>query len=528
MISAAKLAELQAELPDHKLLLTFPAGLPVSELVLEIRVLARERVSALQEYILRCISKKVATPAAMDLVLGLGEEFIRPTLAYLQSYDLIDEASWDREAAAPIFALTERGTTALMELAVRRPTVLSLACTWDSLVGELKPRRKRVRLASKAAIAADAVHAIPAKFDPPLLGDIDKEELQGVVRDMRRADPSSGYDGEVLDVLEISRSQAKYQKVDIAVFSDSKDTLAFRILDRGARLRDLEQILARLAEQQPDVLPVEVYVGQRQSRGESQWLTAAEIDEARANAESLAEAEEHVERLEAVSPPVVIPDSPAAASTTREQLVTAVAEQERVQQELTRLQEVLNQGIRYIETEEHRHIMERAFAHARESVIIIAPWLNRVAVDNEFKKWVDVALSRGVNVTIGWGYPDEGNVDQKKTHDRSRQVAESLIEFVSQSRKRSRSVEAQPTRGRLRIVELGDTHGKVLIADVHFAVVGSFNWLSFRGQRRVGQLAIRQETSCRIGIPTRVQEIRDAMMAKIEAAAQDPHRILVA
>jgi phosphatidylserine/phosphatidylglycerophosphate/cardiolipin synthase-like enzyme len=37
-------------------------------------------------------------------------------------------------------------------------------------------------------------------------------------------------------------------------------------------------------------------------------------------------------------------------------------------------------------------------------------------------------------------------------------------------------------RGRLDIVEHGNTHEKVLIVDHEFMVVTSFNWLSFRGE----------------------------------------------
>lgn len=512
MISSRLLNELSAELPTATLLLTYKAGIPVCELELEVRLLAKQRMSSVQEYTMRCIALGARTLGQVDFALGLGARLTRATLAYLQSYDLISPIEPTRRGELE-FELTERGRVAIAEVAVRRPVVLSLPCLFEGMLGKLRARRNRVRHAGKGSAASQAIHAIPSHYDTPTADVIDKRDVQLVIRDLRRADPAKLPEGEVLDVVSISSASEKYRIVDVAVFQDPDEQLTFRVVDRGVRLKEFEQRLAEMSKDNIEVLPLEDASNSSRAKPAEPWLEKHELDVARENAEYLTALEERVELIEQASHAMPVDPAAPGAATTREQLESTKAE-------LARLKADVEKGVVYIDTEEHRRLLERAFRHAKELVVVVSPWLTRSGVDEEFECWVADALWRGVNVSIGWGYPDEGNADYKRKREQSLRTAERLNARAdaSFSRKRRNAEPPAEQRGKLRIVELGDTHAKLLVADLNFAVVTSFNWLSFGGKKLQTQKVLRRENGTRIGLPERVKEIRDRTLALMDAA----------
>ena len=61
----------------------------------------------------------------------------------------------------------------------------------------------------------------------------------------------------------------------------------------------------------------------------------------------------------------------------------------------------------------------------------------------------------------------------------------------------------------MRTIEIGNTHEKVVICDRKYAIVTSFNWLSFNP--KPGK-AIRRETGMRITDSVAVQGLRQRLM----------------
>ena len=57
---------------------------------------------------------------------------------------------------------------------------------------------------------------------------------------------------------------------------------------------------------------------------------------------------------------------------------------------------------------------------------------------------------------------------------------------------------------RFHLHRFANSHAKVLICDDTFAIVGSFNWLSFRGAQ---DRTFRDERSVYVGIPLKVDEL---------------------
>lgn len=144
-------------------------------------------------------------------------------------------------------------------------------------------------------------------------------------------------------------------------------------------------------------------------------------------------------------------------------------------------------------TTEHFEKLLESFNEAEQEIIIISPWVAQEVIcdiETHMKKFIN----RGGRLWIGYGYP--GNVNHKNAQ------TEKTIKLL---------VKILGTKN-FYPVKLGDTHEKILICDKKFAIVGSYNWLSFRGDRKRGFVA---ETSVFIGIPDVVTQIYERVQRRL-------------
>jgi hypothetical protein len=128
---------------------------------------------------------------------------------------------------------------------------------------------------------------------------------------------------------------------------------------------------------------------------------------------------------------------------------------------------------------EHRPTMIKAIEDARERLMIVAPWITAEATDAEVMNGIEAALRRGVEVFIGYGIADDTSRERERPPDP--RVMDKLRRLETNRR----------LRGRLVVRRL-QTHEKIFLKDDDTYIVGSFNWLSFRGDRRRG---LRRESS---------------------------------
>ena len=138
---------------------------------------------------------------------------------------------------------------------------------------------------------------------------------------------------------------------------------------------------------------------------------------------------------------------------------------------LERAREVIESlSATYLQVFDHPPRLQEALAEARERLLIISPWIGACVVNDEFIRKLAALTTRGVKIFIGYGIGDDGH-----------------------RRRSNRDVEAEKKlneAGRifqnLTVKRLGDTHAKVLAYDRTWAILTSFNWLSFKGSREKG------------------------------------------
>ena len=127
---------------------------------------------------------------------------------------------------------------------------------------------------------------------------------------------------------------------------------------------------------------------------------------------------------------------------------------------------------RILNTYDHRPLLEDALETAQKYVVIVSPWIKSSGFDSVLEEKVKSALKRNIRVIIAYG------ISKKTEHDQ-------------QSLKRLRDIKKGPLGQNLYLVDLSNTHEKVLLVDSKYAVITSFNWLSFKGDPN---RSFRQET----------------------------------
>jgi phosphatidylserine/phosphatidylglycerophosphate/cardiolipin synthase-like enzyme len=121
--------------------------------------------------------------------------------------------------------------------------------------------------------------------------------------------------------------------------------------------------------------------------------------------------------------------------------------------------------------------------------LIISPWITDRVLNNLRLQKIRALVDRGVEVFIGYGIGDDNN--QRPGRDKGEQA----IRFLSDLAYRKTN---------LHFKEFGDTHAKILLVDDKYAVIGSFNWLSFEGDPRKG---FREEMSYYVNVKNEIEKL---------------------
>jgi len=170
---------------------------------------------------------------------------------------------------------------------------------------------------------------------------------------------------------------------------------------------------------------------------------------------------------------------------------------------LHRIVEVAQPRSRLLKTEEHRSALRELIEASRQELIIVSPWLTTAAVDGELLSWIDRALQlyRELRIIIGYGIEqDDGRKNDHKAMDQ-RNALQRLNKI------------GQQHKGRLRTVEIGNTHETVVISDSGRAIVTSFNWLSFNPRPGKG---MRRERGTLLDDREEVSHLRSELVAVLK------------
>ena len=475
---AAVVSRAHRRFPDHKLDVAFQVCLPVYEVRLRIIEMAEHELSTSARFILQLSNLDVAQPAELGRLLGLSDRYVAEAAAELLNDGLVVQRP-DQG-----IEITDKGREVLNSGGRSlRPRNRHPRVPYDYLTKRILEIDTK-RLLERNVVRKEGLFVVPAKLSRPRLSNIRIDE----VRDYdsiytQRRDPT-----EILEIANIKDMWLKYRYDVVLVKLDEPGSGRPTFAAYGAHqyLEEESSAIQRLADSGTDLVPDEF-----KSAGQS----LHQVSSVSASSEETSLISDIAEiHSEVVEKDLAVAEARATQGTTqnaqeRADLASRIDELEAEKLELTnrlaeredKLNTLAKGETRLIRTEEHRHLLLQAIDQASSQLTLVSAWIDPYAFDDEICRRLAAAIGRGVTVRIAWGL---GTRRRGREADRNRLKGNSAL---------SKLKRLVPKDRRKQLIEkVTETHEKFIICDGLFCAWGSFNWLSYRGQRDEGY---RRETS---------------------------------
>lgn len=473
-------------------------ALPVFKVELDLLVLEDKLLPPIQEYVLRAADLGLESIEQIAGLLGISEPVVQAAAAELISTDNLLLVGGFQPGEARQLKLTEKGSQTAADASQVQAVEVSLPVFVDGLTRKVLAvtDRRRRWFPTGAAARRGLVEIPPHPRRRPGLEEIPLE----AVREKIRAE-TAGRRGrrEVIGITGMGKARRFAQEALALAFRAPGEELQVRFVIEGetSETHDaaFSQSVSRSAKKlttgkwkDADVLlrreiPQEI-LAQRVGRTETDQLFEERED---------VQSENERLRLSIAQ----------AQADELEDLRAQLDKQSVRERELEAA--IQNISVRQVEAYEHRGLLDRALMEAEKRVLIISPWIKHEVVDDRLIGRFRELLDRDVGLWIGYGINQSGEGQGSK---RKKELDREAIEKLGRL-----SVDF-PHLFRLKL--LGDTHAKVLTCDSRFAVITSFNWLSFRGDEA---LNFRDERGCYIGIAPQVDRISESYSARIAEPA---------
>jgi hypothetical protein len=424
--------------PGFRLLAVEEAAIPFHSVTASVLLQQRKPIAPINEYVLRCIHEGINDPKQISDFLGIGPEILNNSITKLWQSDLVEVANANGDLNV---RLTSEGKISLDELEEFVPVAQDIWFTFNRLIWKAVPVSMNKLLDQKTVDDEGYIKVKPLKKVRPGVVDFPTKELNQAVKASMGIEMS---DIDVLVVKGVERLETKYLFCSLLVYesTDRSDHVIEVVIDgrineeMGSAIDNLGgsnylgmkfEIPAIEVKSESDLIDLTI------SKFNSPVVSLEDVTSLRKKLAGVAEADQLAESVEA-----------------RESSTDPVA------QGLSELE------IRFIDTVEHRPFLDQAIAEAESRLLITSPWVRNSVVRHDLMKSLYTAANRGVKIHIGYGIsPDAEDCDAW--------AIEQLEKLAS-------------NYNNVVVACLGSTHAKILIWDDN-SISGSFNWLSFRGDK---------------------------------------------
>lgn len=432
--------------PGYDLVSFKEAGLPVYVLKLRILVLERKALSPIEEAVLKAVRAGLDEPGAIFEFLGLSRTVLTPVLTALNRAELINYSRGAADAEAKV-TLAAKGRLALAEAATVTPQERVVSVCFDALT------KKLLLIAPEQLDRARDMRAL-GYFEVPTgtskRPEVEDIPLQDFDKILQRQSLSTEPSGTLLAVRRIERRELHFLRCVMLFYKNpahpSEVQVAFWREDGPATEHEMKfQAIGG-----PDLVGARLLTLQAASTPETD-LPVEESDLTRQEDKGILKPSS---ATQLASNPHATKDnaSPGAPATS--------ADPETMQTILCH---------------EHPPYLKRALLSSKRRLVIVSPWINDHIVDWPFIASLEALLRSGVEVYIGFGIENaDGNGRKNAARDKPDITprAEADLQKLAQKYKN------------FHFVHVGNTHRKSLVCDDQFAVVTSFNWLSYKGDSR--------------------------------------------
>jgi hypothetical protein len=466
---------LQREFGDFVPVHSFEAGIPVYLARLVVEILEPQELSHFALYMLHAIALDVNTRLRIAALLGVEDRDLATPGAELLSIGFIEHGLPSIDGSRSII-ITAKGRQSLSEqgpppVPQRKNCRLHFnAVTWTPISLEKETW-------SVERMGKEGLFLLPMKQHERLtLGDFTEDDVATALSDNPDFQKS-----EVTALLELRKVEKQYiAPVTVVVLQHQHTGEQQLVIYRNyIQLRPESIELQRLFESGSFKLPTDVNTFKERGLDLPISLdtTTKEVTQQLVHAEYVISDLETELVIQEETQKEVQQTSPQELEGQLERIQQLKDEIRIKRQEGEELRQRLRENqVEFLQTEQHRGVLERALCDAKEEVIIISPWMNRRACNDDLCRLMANAVARGVCIRIGYGMGRERDADEAaRNRSNTQQVKNTLNRLLPPAL--SHLLEMRETSG---------THQKILICDRTFAVTGSFNWLSYVGKQDEG------------------------------------------
>jgi len=421
--------------PGYDLVSFKEAGLPVFVLRLRILVLERKEISPIEEAVLKAVQAGLAAPGSIFEFLGLPRAVLTPVLASLNTAELINYSRSATELDAKV-TLSTKGRNALSEAATVRPQERVIPVCLDALT-------KKLLFISPEQLYRGRDMRDVGRFEVPIgtskRPEVEDIPLQDFDKLLQRQGTSSESSGTLLAIRRIERRELQYLGCVMLFYRSQSQSSDVEVGFWREDGQAVEHELAFQAIGGPDL------VGGR--------LLGASVG----------------------APPELSAPVDAATETEDGTLAVAAVPTEGQSKVAAPAQASEVETMQTILCHEHPALLKKALTSATQRLVIISPWISHWVVDWPFVASLETLLRRGVEVHIGYGIANADGGGKKNAAREKPDVTDAAAKDLNDLAARFRN---------FHFVRVGNTHRKSLVCDDDFAVVTSFNWLSYKGDSR--------------------------------------------
>jgi molybdopterin converting factor small subunit len=414
-----------------------PIGYPFYILNLDLTYLANRDLELLEEFVMKCIYNGLVKLREISGFLGININSIEKVLSGLISKDLITKEEY--------FKLTQEGKDALLQQVVLATESDSRTFYLDALNGKLTDNF----YFSKFDTKRDQNSCIKKIIKKPRKDHIEDiiDYYESIEKCLQKPN-SNNSTIELIQVNKIEKVYLEWHEILLVLYrSNSNDTeIEYEIFSKGSIQKDYRETIEKLRAEGKSILaPIFTEMKQNDLINESFNEILLGI-----NDEDVKNVEKIKTKISSLNEPEYFIETQSKSTKQEKQKLEQELEQIKTQ---TKISEVIH-------TYEIREYLLRALKEAKKRIMIISPWIKSNVVNQEFISNLETALKHKVEVYIIYGI--KGSSFQNDNWS---------IKQLENLKNKYKHLTFEKTT---------NSHRKQIVCDDKFAVVTSFNFLSFR------------------------------------------------
>ena len=425
-------------LPEAIVLDYKPVGYPFYVLRLDLTYLANRELQLLEEFVLKCITNGLVKIQEISSFLGMESYQIEKVLSELISRDLVKKEE--------NLKLTVAGLNVLEKQTILAPISETQTFYLDALNGELT-NSFSLKIFDSKIHKNTAINKIIKK---PRKGHIEDlvDYYPDIEKLLQNSHPNNPNSIELIQVNNIEKIYPEYHEILLVLYkSNSSDReIEYEIFSRGFIQSEYRNTIEELYAEGKKILePIF-------QKMEEDKPTQNSVNEVISNIK-----EDDIKTVEKLTSKIDSLNDPDNFVETKNNSL---------KQEIQKLKQELKQ-IKYqtiisevIHTYQIREYLLKALTEAKNRLMIISPWIKSNVVNKEFLSTLETTLRRKVKVYIIYGIKGSNS----QNDDKSIKQLENL----------------KANYKNLQFDQTENSHRKQIICDDKFAIVTSFNFLSFR------------------------------------------------